>query len=53
VGASGAWICRSNIKQALDAAFSSDMEDTNDTYIWGIANGQSFIVSGSPLLSVV
>lgn len=31
---------------AWDAAFSSEMEDTNDTYIWGIANGQSFIVSG-------
>ena len=31
---------------AWDAAFASEMEDTNDTYIWGIANGQSFIVSG-------
>ena len=31
---------------AWDAAFSSELEDTNDTYIWGIANGQSFIVSG-------
>lgn len=31
---------------AWDAAFSSEMEDTNDTFIWGIANGQSFIVSG-------
>lgn len=31
---------------AWDATFSSELEDTNDTYIWGIANGQSFIVSG-------
>lgn len=31
---------------AWDAAFSSEMEDTNDTFVWGIANGQSFFVSG-------
>jgi hypothetical protein len=22
------------------------MDDTNDTFVWGIANGQSFFVSG-------
>jgi hypothetical protein len=31
---------------AWDATFSSELEDTNDTFVWGIANGQSFFVSG-------
>lgn len=31
---------------AWDATFASELDDTNDTYIWGIANGQSFFVSG-------
>jgi hypothetical protein len=31
---------------AWDATFSSEMDDTNDTFVWGLANGQSFFVSG-------
>jgi len=31
---------------AWDASFASELEDTNDTFLWGIANGQSFFVSG-------
>ncbi len=31
---------------AWDSTFSSELEDTNDTFVWGIAHGQSFFVSG-------